>query len=81
MSKEEKLFQKKLGEIKDFWIGDNSDWQDKMTGVDGAFVSFIKVDIVMLLDALDHYSVGEQRLKDEIEFLRNKMKVEPKNGL
>jgi len=72
MSDDEKAFREEIGGIKDWWLGDNKEWQTKLGENDKALGQMFKVDLKILFLALDTYAVKEQELKDEIEYLRNK---------
>ncbi|MEE9214680.1 MAG: hypothetical protein V3U54_07775 [Thermodesulfobacteriota bacterium] len=72
MNEADQALRKRVGTIKDFWLGDNMDWQKELGKTDKLFAKFIQEDLKVLFKALDHYAVGEQELKDEIEYLRKK---------
>jgi len=72
VSDEHKSLRNAIGGIKDWWLGDNTDWQKKLTEGDTQLMKMFKEDLKLLFFALDSYAVQEQNLKDEIEYLRKK---------
>jgi len=66
----DKKLRTAIGGIKDWWLGDNTEWQQKLTEGDKQLAKMFKEDLKLLFLALDAYAVQEQNLKDEIEYLR-----------
>lgn len=76
----DKKLSEKLGTIRDWWIGDNTDWQDKLDYKEKTIVDFIRNHIFTLFQALDHYSIEEQSLNDKIKYLEQELETARKLG-